>query len=81
MLPNDLGLGVALYPSRTRVPVRHHAVRVEHEDGIVGDPLHEQPEALLTLAERLTISLLRADVPRDLGEADRAYRTGHEWDQ
>src|SRR5438874_10997457 len=52
MLPDDLFGGVALDPRGAGVPVRHEPVGVEHEDRVVGHPLHQQPKPLFADANR-----------------------------
>ena len=44
--------------------------RVEHVNGVVGDTLHQQPELLLALLERILGGLAFGQVARDLGKAN-----------
>ena len=46
MLADDLVGGIALEPLRTRIPADHHAVGIQHVDGIVGNALNQQFEAV-----------------------------------
>ena len=57
--------------SAPEIPVGDVAVGVEHVDGVVGDALHQQPELLLALPERLLGGLAFGQVARDLGKADQ----------
>ena len=52
MRPDDL-VAVADQPVRAEIPVRHPSLGVEHEDGVIGHTLHQQPESLLASPERL----------------------------
>ena len=71
MLADDLVALVALDALGARVPARHHAVGVEHEDRIVDHALDQQPEALFALAQRLLVKFAVGEVARDLGEAEQ----------
>jgi hypothetical protein len=61
---------VAFDPLRTEIPVGHPAFGVEQVDGVVGDALHEQPELLFALLERLLDFLAFGQIARDLGKSD-----------
>ena len=52
MRPDDL-VAIADQPARAEIPVRHPPVRVEHEDGVIGDAFHQQAKALLAAPQRL----------------------------
>jgi hypothetical protein len=54
------------------VPARHHAVRVEHIEGVVLDSAHQQPELLLAVGEGVLRRTPLGDVAGDLGETDVA---------
>ncbi len=70
VLADDFVGGVALDLLGAGVPVRHDALGIQHEDGVVGDPLHEQPETALALQCGEHRFALCGDVTRDLREAD-----------
>src|SRR6185312_8292128 len=67
----DLRGGVSVDALRTLVPARHVAIGIEHEDGVVTDSLNQQPESLLTFADRLLRRPPIGEIARDLGEADQ----------
>ena len=52
---DDLGVGIAEDAFGPGVPADDRAVRIEHEDGVVGDALDEQAEPFV--AERLIVAL------------------------
>ncbi len=67
---DDLVGGIALDPLSAGVPVRDHAVGIEHDQGAVVDALHEHPELALALQQRLLGGLPLGDVAGDVDEAD-----------
>jgi hypothetical protein len=71
MMPDDLVLEVSLDPLRPGIPVGDMPLRVEHVDGVIGHALHEQPEALLAVLERLEGVTSLGQVPGDLRIADQ----------
>ncbi len=50
MLADDLRGRIALDPLGAGVPGGNAAVRIEHEDGIVLDAVHQQPESFFAMA-------------------------------
>ncbi len=67
---DDLLGGIALDALGARVPAGHAALRIQHEDGVVGDPLDQQPELLLAAAQGLLGRPSLGQVTGDLGIAD-----------
>jgi hypothetical protein len=72
--PDDLGRRVAVDALGARVPGRHPALGVEHDDGVVGQALDQQPELPLALLQRPLRLVSRGDVARVLGETDQPAR-------
>jgi hypothetical protein len=70
VLAENLLARVAVDALRAGVPARHHALRVEHEDGVVEHALDEQAKTLLALAQRLLVQLAVGEIARDLGETE-----------
>src|SRR6185312_9200649 len=66
---DDLLGEVALDALRTGIPADDDAVRVEHEERVVGHARHEQAELALALAHGLLRHAALGDVARHLGEA------------
>ena len=81
MLADDLGGGVALDALRAGVPARDAALGIEHEDGVVDDALHHQPEAPLAVGEQaraLEHPQLELIARRfQLGEDRAQHESGH----
>ena len=71
VLAYDLFRQVTLDALGSRVPVADAAVCGEHEDGVVGDALHQQAELLLALLEDFLGHLAVGQVTGDLGEAEQ----------
>jgi hypothetical protein len=65
MPADDLVRGIALDALRPGVPARHDAARIEHEQGIVGDPGDEQAELPLAVAQRFERRLFDGHVAPD----------------
>src|SRR5450631_4283319 len=74
MLPDNFIREIALDSLCAEIPVRHAAVDVQKVNGIVGDALHEQPELLFALHERLLGFSTFGQVARDFGIADGLAR-------
>ena len=70
VLPDDLAAGVARDPLRAGVPAGDVALGIEHEDRVVADGLHEEPEPFLALPQGLLRLAVGGDVARDLGEPE-----------
>ncbi|HST01068.1 MAG TPA: hypothetical protein VLJ84_05355, partial [Usitatibacter sp.] len=68
-LPDDLRGLVARDRLGARVPARHDALRVEHDDHVVLDAFQQQPEAFLAVAQLLLVAAALREVARDLGVA------------
>ena len=49
-------VAVADQPAGAEIPVRHPPLQVEHEDGVIGDALHQQAEFLLASPQRLGLA-------------------------
>src|SRR5262249_7963113 len=60
---------VTVDPLRSGVPADDLSVRIEHENRIVDDAFHHEPEALLAALQLLFRYLPPRQVPRDHGEA------------
>ncbi len=58
-------LGIPLYPLRAGVPAGHDPVRVQSDQGIIGDRLGEEAELPLTFAQRLCRQFLGRDMTAD----------------
>ena len=67
MLADDLGRRVLVDALRARVPVGDVAVRIEHEDRVVGDALDEQPKAPFAFHQRLLRLAALGDVVLERG--------------
>src|SRR5262249_44509865 len=76
MVPDDFVGGVALYGLPARVPVGHHAARVEHVDRVIDDALDQQAEQALALEQCPLRFLSFGHVAGDFGEADKPARRG-----
>src|SRR5579884_2227821 len=71
MPADDFALRIALDALRAGVPARDDAARIEHVEGVIGDPFDEPSELLLAFAQgRLGLVPPRA-VAGDLGEAQQ----------
>ena len=70
MLADDLLGAVALDPLRSGVPARHVSLRIQHDDGGVGDAFHHQPEAFLGPSQFLFHQLARGVIGPDQQVAD-----------
>ena len=51
VLADDVGGFIALDAPGARIPVADDAVGVEHVDGVVNDPFHQQPEFALAFEQ------------------------------
>jgi hypothetical protein len=71
MAANDLIGGIALDARGAGVPIGNDAAGIDHENGVVGDALHQQAEPALALDERLPRFVPLGDVTRDLGRCLR----------
>ena len=71
VLADNLFSDIAFGALRPGVPVHYAAAGVQHIDGVIGDPFHQQPEALLLLALRPQHRLLLCAVAGDFGVADK----------
>src|SRR5207248_7938754 len=71
MLADDVLGRIALDALGAGVPVGHPPFWVEHEDGVIGDSLDEDPEGALGLEQRLLGLALLGHVAGNLGEADQ----------
>ena len=76
MLAQDLAARVPGDALGAGVPAGDAAVHVQHVDRVVGHALHQQPEALLALAQRFLVRPPPGEVAGDLGKAQRADRRG-----
>jgi hypothetical protein len=65
MLADNFCFGVALYPLRAGIPARHHALRIESDQCVIGRGFREQSELPLALAERLCSQFLGSHVTAD----------------
>jgi hypothetical protein len=70
MLADDLCARVLMDAPSARIPVGDIAVGIEHEDGVIGDALNEQPKSPFTFHECLlrlaALTLLGATPDRDV---------------
>jgi hypothetical protein len=71
MLPDDLGVLVALDALGARVPGRDDAIGIELEDRIVDDGLDQMAEAAFALEQLLLFETPLRHVAGDLGEPDQ----------
>ena len=69
MLAQDLAARVPGDALGAGVPAGDAAVHVQHVDRVVGHALHQQPEALLALAQRFLVRPPPGEVAGDLGKA------------
>src|SRR5262249_10883737 len=69
MVADDLFGRVALDAMRAGVPADDDAVGVQHVEGVVGHPRHQQAELALALAQRVLRGAALGDVAGNLGEA------------
>jgi hypothetical protein len=69
VLPDDLLGPVALDPFGPRVPGGDVALRVEHEDGVIEDAFHQEPEPLLAPTKGLLGPLPLRQISGDFREA------------
>src|SRR5919112_1067116 len=65
MAPENLLLAIALDVVRPFVPAGHLTIRIEHEDRIVFDALHQQTKPFLVVLQRLLSPLALGNIPDD----------------
>ncbi len=81
MPADDLVGGVALDTLAAEVPIRDVALRVDHVDRVIDDPLHQHAKRLLAFGERRLALLLLGRVADRGGEPlDGALRPPHRLD-
>ena len=71
MLPDDLGRRIALDALGAGIPAGDDAVRVQHEERIVGDAVDEQPELTLAFAQTILGLAPLGNIASDLRKADQ----------
>jgi hypothetical protein len=69
VLADDLRRFVALGGPCPGVPAHDVAAGIEHEDRVVLDAIHYQPEALFAGAKQVLLLLAFRQIPRDLRKA------------
>ena len=74
MLADDFLGGIAFDALRAGVPVGDDAAGVEHVDGVIGHPLHQNAEPPLALQQRVLRRFPLRHVAGDLREADMTSR-------
>ena len=67
MLADDFGRRVLVDALRAHVPVGDVAVRIEHEDRIIGDALNDHPKAPLAFHQRFLRLAALGDVVLERG--------------
>jgi hypothetical protein len=63
MLPDDFRRLVALDALRTGIPVRDDALKVEHKNRVIDDPLDQKPEAPLAFKKISRLPERRKSLP------------------
>ncbi len=74
MVTEDLLLGIALDPFRAGVPAAHAAFQVQHVEGVIGHPLHQQPQLVLAFAQLPLRLAPFGQITGDLGETHQLAR-------
>src|SRR5258708_21151372 len=80
MLAYNFLISIALDASRTRIPTNHVALGVEHIDGIVLDPIVQQPKPFLTFVQPFFSQLAFRDIRTDPDVLPRFSIPSGEWD-